>query len=98
MPLGRSGRNLATLTDVDFSKQVLPDFEDVILTDAPLQQARFRAVMLLSIVATVFLLLCIFSKSKPVKAVAVILMVIVVILAVVALANTLQSLGLQKVR
>ena len=98
LPAGRGGRNIVTAGDVDSTKQVLPEFENVILTDAPLQQSRYRTVYVLSILAVLFLLLCIFSKARVVKTIGVVLMIGMVIVALIALANGLQSVGLQKVK
>ncbi|HEY9759579.1 MAG TPA: hypothetical protein V6C97_30755 [Oculatellaceae cyanobacterium] len=96
LPAGRGGRNIVTNADVDYSKQVFPDFDTVIITDASLQQTRFRAVYVLSILAAIFLALCIASRSRMVRSVGVLLMIASIIFAVLALSNTLQSIGVQK--
>lgn len=98
LPAGRGGRNYELSSDVDFSKQMLPEYENIIITDNAIQQARFRSVMLLGACATAFLLLCILMPSRKLKIVGLIFMMALIILALIALANTVQSIGLQKVR
>jgi hypothetical protein len=98
LPAGRGGRNYVLASDVDYSKQMLPDYENIVITDNAIQQARFRSVMFLGAFATAFLLFCILAKSRKLKFVGMIMMMVLIILALIALANTVQSLGLQKVR
>jgi hypothetical protein len=98
LPAGRGGRNYVLSSDVDYSKQMLPDYENIVITDNAIQQARFRSVMFLGAFATAFLLFCLLTKSRRLKFVGLILMMALIILALIALANTVQSLGLQKVR
>jgi hypothetical protein len=96
LPAGRGGRNIVTAGDVDYSKQVFPDFDTVVVTDGSLQQTRFRAVYVLSILAAIFLAVCIFSGSRMVRSIGVLLMIASIVFAVLALANTVQSTGVQK--
>jgi hypothetical protein len=98
LPAGRGGRNYVQSSDVDFSKQMLPEYENIVITDNAIQQARFRSVMFLGTFATAFLLFCIFVKSRKLKLVGLIIMVTLIVLALIALMNTIQSIGLQKVR
>jgi hypothetical protein len=98
LPAGRGGRNYVLSSDVDFSKQMLPEYENIVITDNAIQQARFRSVMFLGAFATAFLVFCILVKSRKLKLVGLIIMMALIILALIALMNTIQSIGLQKVR
>jgi cytoskeletal protein RodZ len=98
LPAGRNGRNYVLSSDVDFSKQMLPDYENIVITDNAIQQARFRSVMFLGAFATAFLVICTLVKSRNLKYIGIVFMVVLIILALIALANTVQSIGLQKVR
>jgi hypothetical protein len=77
---------------------MLPEYENIVITDNAIQQARFRSVMFLGAFATAFLLFCILVKSRKLKLVGLLIMMALIVLALIALMNTVQSIGLQKVR